>query len=82
MSNNVILCNIPITTQTDTVPTNAQVKHDQAAQQDSSKSVKCNVIDYNINYYEFEYDKDFSSTDLKIDNLITHLPFCQIRVKS
>lgn len=69
--------------QTDTGPTNAQVKHDQAALQDSSKSVKRNVIDHNINYYEFEYEKDFSSTDLKIiDNLKKHLPFWEIRINS
>jgi len=60
------------------VPTNAQVKHDQAALQDSSKSVKYNVIDYHINYYEFKYEKDFSSTDLKIYNLKKHLPFWEI----
>ena len=56
------------------MPTNAQVKQNQAALQDSSKSVKCKVIDYHINYHEFKYEKDFSSTDLKIDNLKKHLP--------
>ena len=79
MSSNVILCNIPITTQTNTVPTNAQVKHDQEALQDSSKSVKRNVIDYHINYYEFKYEKECSSTDLKIDNLKKYLSFWEIR---
>jgi len=82
MSSNVILCNIPITTQTNTVPTNAQVKHDQEALQDSSKSVKRNVIDYHINYYEFKYEKEFSSTDLKIDNLKKYLSFWEIRINS
>jgi len=62
-----------------TLPTNAQVKHYQEALQDSSKSVKRNVIDYHINYYEFKYEKEFSSTDLKIDNLKKYLSFWEIR---